>query len=325
MFSKIRPVWFAVVLSLISLILLNLSSSGSNSSFASFPVKISKANSFVDPEGDHYVVGTVRNEGYTPVQVQLAMKIQNSLGNSEIAVAPTFGSTIYPFTEAPFKFDILKRDSISGLPYILQVKEVNSPYYDLLTQNYTTMNATIGKKLVGSIKNTGSLILHNVSVYASVHQEDGAQIDSVKSKTIPILRPGEEAKYVAIPDPAVQSRAVYFSCAGWDINAPINTIAVGNGRFIPYSLEGAAKITEFTYSRTDDSLTFSADHYSPLGGTVKLSIPEVSNAHALTILLDGKVDGNAKIEKNGKTLSAEIFVPPDAHVITVKGVLAQSM
>jgi hypothetical protein len=41
--------------------------------------------------------------------------------------------------------------------------------------------------------------------------------------------------------------------------------------------------------------------------------------------LDGKVDSNAKIEKNGKTLSAEIFVPPDAHVITIKGVLAQSM
>jgi len=325
MFLNIRFICIAVFLSLICLVFLNMGSTVLISSYASYPVKISKTNSFLDFEGNRHVVGTVRNEGYVPVQVLIAMKIQNNSGNPEIAVNPPFGSIIFPFTEAPFKFDILKENSTSGLPYILQVKEVNYPSYDMLTQNYTTMNATIGKNLVGSIKNTGSLILHNVSVYASVHQEDGVQIDSVKSRTIPILRPGEEVKYIAIPDPAVQSRTSYFSCAGFDINAPINTLSLGNGKYIPYSLESAAKITEFNYNGTDDSLTFSADHYNPSGGIVRLSIPEVSDNHALRILLDGKVDTSAKIEKNGKTVSAEIFVPPDAHKITVKGVLAQSM
>lgn len=312
-------------LSITFLVLLFLYSISPISSNALFPIKISKSNSFFDLEGNKHVVGTVRNEGFVPLEVVIALKIQDPLGRSQIALNPTFAKIIFPFTEAPFKFDILKNDSVEGIPFIHQVREVMQPSYDILTQNYTTMNTTTGKNLVGTIKNIGDVVLHNVSVYASVHNEDGEQIDSVKTDTISTLRPGEEVKYTATPDPAVQSTSSYFSCAGFDINAPINTISLGNGKFIPYSLESAAKITDFAYNETDDSLYFNADHYNPAGGIIRLSFPEASDNHTLNILLDSKPDFNAKIEKNGKTVATEIFVPPESHTIAVKGLLGGRM
>lgn len=292
---------------------------------ASYPVKISKSYSFVDSLGIQHMVGTVRNEGYVPIEVQVALKTEKLSESPSIVTNSTFGRIIYPFTESPFKLDIGKESMVLGPPYVKGVVQVSHPYYQILTQNYTTMNATIGKNLVGVIKNEGNIALHNVSVYASVHQENGTQVDSVKTATIPLLKPGEEAKYVVNPDPAVQAKAVYFSCAGFDVDAPITTLDIGDGKFIPYTLESAAKIIDFGYSTTEDTLSFSADHYNPAGGTIKLSIPEVSSNHEITIFLDGNIDENAKVSKNGKTIATEIFVPPEVHEIKIKGVLTETV
>jgi hypothetical protein len=296
-----------------------------NTEGASYHVKISKSYSFVDSQGVRHVVGTVRNEGYMPVQVQVALKTEGISGAPTIIANSTFGKTIYPFTESPFKLDIGKESIVLGSPYVKEALQVSYPYYQMLKQNYTTMNATIGKNLVGVIKNEGSIALHNVSVYASVHQENGTQVDSVRTATIPLLRPGEQVKYIANPDPAVQAQAVYFSCAGFDVDAPITTMDIGDGKFLPYTLESAAKIIDFGYDAATDTLSFSADHYNPSGGTVKLSIPEISGDHDLTIYLDGIIDKNAKISKNGKTIGTEIFVPPETHEIKIKGVLAKKI
>lgn len=292
---------------------------------APYPVKISKSYSFVDSLGLQHIVGTLRNEGYMPIQVQVALKTEGLSGFPTIVTNTTFGRTIYPFTESPFKLDIGKESMVVGSPYVKEVVQVSHPYYQMLTQNYTTMNATVGKNLVGVIRNEGNITLHNVSVYASVHQENGTQVDSVKTVTIPILKPGQEAKYIAKPDPAVQAKAVYFSCAGFDVDAPITTLNIGNGKFIPYTLESAAKIIDFGYSAADDTLSFSADHYNPAGGSIKLSIPEMSSNHEITIFLDGKIDENARVSKDGKTITTEIFVPPEIHEIKIKGVLAETI
>jgi hypothetical protein len=292
---------------------------------SSYPVKISKSYSFVDSLGVQHLVGTVRNEGYMPIQVQVALKIDKFSGSPTVATNSTFGKTIYPFTESPFKLDIGKQSVVLGAPYVNKVVQVSYPYYQMLTQNYTTMNATIGKNLVGVIKNEGEIALHNVSVYASVHQENGTQIDSVKTTTIPLLRPGEEVSYIANPDPAVQAKAVYFSCAGFDVDAPITTMDTGDGKFLPYTLESAAKIIDFGYNAEDDAISFSADHYNPSGGIIKLSIPEISSNHEVTIYIDGNIDESAKVSKNGKTIATEIFVPPETHEIEIKGVLAKKI
>ncbi len=319
---KVLILYLAAIFSVACLTLLYTNSSFIRSAYSYDLVQISKPYSFVDSIGNTHVVGLIKNHGYVPLQITVALKTHNISGDSEVLRNTTLGTIVYPFTESPFKFDIAQNNTVINSPYIEGVSEVQSPFYEVLLQNYTTMNATSGKTLVGTVKNIGNVILHNISVYASVHQEDGTQIDSVKTVTIPILRPGDVEKYVAKPHLAVQSKTTYFSCAGFDVNAPINTLVLGNGQFLPYSLESAAKISDFKYNRDDDSLTFVADHYNPVGGIVELRIPQVSDTHALTVLLDHKIDTNAKIAKNGKTVAMDIFIPPESHKVEIKGVLA---
>ena len=64
--------------------------------------------------------------------------------------------------------------------------------------------------LVGTAKNTGPFDLHNVTVYASAHDKNMSQIDSVKSNVIPVIEPGQEMAFTAIPDPAIKSQVIYF-------------------------------------------------------------------------------------------------------------------
>ena len=314
--------YLAVVFSVTCFILICVNSSFVHFAYTYDKVQISKPYSYVDSKGNAHVVGLIKNHGYVPLKIIVALKTVKNLGDFEVLHNATLGSIIYPFTESPFKFDMGQNYSAIDSPYIEKVSEVQSPFYDVLLQNYTTMNATGGKILVGTVKNIGNVILHNVSVYASVHQEDGIQIDSVKTITIPILRPGDVENYVAKPNTAVQSKATYFSCAGFDLNAPINTLVLGDDQYLPYSLESAAKISDFKYNKDDDSLTFVADHYNPVGGIVELRIPQVSDVHALTIFLDHKIDTGAKVSKNGKTVAIDIFIPPESHNVKIKGVLS---
>ncbi|MGA8563124.1 MAG: hypothetical protein WB587_00080, partial [Nitrososphaeraceae archaeon] len=132
-------------------------------------VQISKPYSYVDSDGNAHVVGLIKNHGYVPLEITVALKTLNTSGDSEVLHNTTLGSIVYPFTESPFKFDMGQNYSVIDLPYIEKVSEVQSPFYEVLLQNYTTMNATGGKILVGTVKNIGNVILHNVSVYASVH------------------------------------------------------------------------------------------------------------------------------------------------------------
>ncbi len=318
---NVHNIPLGIAFSLACLTLVHTNSPFVNSAYSYDPVQISKPYSFVDSNGNTHVVGLIKNHGYVPLQTTVALKILNASGGSKVINTTPLGKIIYPFTESPFKFDIEQKNTVIDSPYIESVSEVQSPFYEVLLQHYTTMNTMSGKNLVGTVKNIGNVILHNVSIYASVHQEDGTQIDSVKTITIPILRPGDVEKYVAKPDPAIESRTSYFSCAGFDVNAPINTLVLGNGQFLPYSLESAAKISDFKYNKDDDSLTFLADHYNPLGGIVELRIPQVSDTHTLTILLDHRIDSGAKITKNGKTIAVDIFIPPESHEVKVKGIL----
>lgn len=93
------------------------------------------------------------------------------------------------------------------------------PNYDgLVTLNYTNIASGENAALVGTVKNSCSFDLRNVAVYASAHDENRAQIDSVKSNVIPVVEPGQEMAFTAIPDLTIKSQIKYYSCAGVDMN-----------------------------------------------------------------------------------------------------------
>jgi hypothetical protein len=292
--------------------------------YGSEDIKISSGSSFLDSDGKLNIIGVVTNYGVASEQVVVGLDIHNKIDDSNITLNDTtFSKIIYPGKESPFKFKIRTDYDVLGKPHIIQMKKVNDPFYNVIIQNYSNFPVGQNKELVGTLKNTGNVMMQNISVYASVHNKNGTQIDSIRSYSIPILKPGEVKSFSARPDNSIVKDANYFSCAGFDPNSPINTLDLGNGKFLAYGLESVAKISNFGYNKSTDSISFSADHYNPLGGIVTFKIPQLDNNHDVTIYLDNLGLKDQQITKNGKTIITNIFVPPNEHVIRIAGVLNQ--
>ena len=292
--------------------------------YGSEDIKISSGSSFIDSNGKLNIIGVVTNYGVTSEQVVVGLNIHNKIDDSNTTLNDTtYSKIIYPGKESPFKFKIGRDYDVLGKPYIIQMKKVNDPFYNVIVQNYSNFPVGQNKELVGTLKNTGNVVLQNISVYASVHNKNGSQIDSIKSDSIPVLKPGEVKSFSARPDNSIVKDANYFSCAGFDPNAPINTLDLGNGKFLAYGLESVAKISNFSYNKSTDSISFNADHYNPLGGIVTFKIPQLDNNHDVTIYLDNLELKDQQITKNGKTIITNIFVPPNEHEIRIAGILNQ--
>ena len=292
--------------------------------YGSEDIKISSGSSFIDSNGKLNIIGVVTNYGVTSEQVVVGLNIHNKIDDSNTTLNDTtYSKIIYPGKESPFKFKIGRDYDVLGKPYIIQMKKVNDPFYNVIVQNYSNFPVGQNKELVGTLKNTGNVVLQNISVYASVHNKNGSQIDSIKSDSIPVLKPGEVKSFSARPDNSIVKDANYFSCAGFDPNSPINTLDLGNGKFLAYGLESVAKISNFSYNKSTDSISFNADHYNPLGGIVTFKIPQLDNNHDVTIYLDNLELKDQQITKNGKTIITNIFVPPNEHEIRIAGILNQ--
>ena len=288
-------------------------------------LEISSGSPFVDSNGKLNIIGVVTNLGTTSEQVTVGLDVQKKLDDSTTTLQDdTFSKIIYPGKESPFKFKINENYDVLGKPYVLQTKSSSDPYYNIILQNYSNFPVGENRELVGTLKNNGSVVVQNISVFASVHDKNGTQIDSIQSNIIPILQPGEIKPFSARPDNIIVKNANYFSCAGFDPDAPINTLDLGNGKFLPYGLESVAKISNFNYDNSTDSISFNADHYNPLGGFVTLKIPQLESNQIITIFLDDLGVTDAQISKNGKTITTNIFIPPDEHSVRISGVLNQS-
>jgi hypothetical protein len=288
-------------------------------------VVVKEQGSYVDSLGRLNIVGVVYNDANKPVSVKVGLNVmEDNIGNSHassnmILTNSTYARIIYPSTSVPFKFMLAPGQQPSGKSFIESITEVDATYYDILHLNYTNMATGTDKALFGSVKNVAPFAVHNVSIYASVHNNNGYQIDSVKSNVIPTINSGEEVKFMVMPDSSVKQDVYFYSCAGVELDPPISTINTGNGGFIAYDLRGLVKISKLGYENSNDSIIFAADHYNPVGGNITLKIPQMVDNHKINILMDGKPYEKAKINMDGKTISIDIFIPPEEHNIQIKG------
>jgi hypothetical protein len=290
--------------------------------YADNSIKMTEQRSFRDSNGNLNVIGVVDNNGKVPVGITVAL---NTTGKDAAAATTTikqstYGRIIYPSTGAPFKFVIGPERSVTGKAFITNIKQFSVPYYNVLRLNYSNMPVGIDRALVGRAMNTGRFDLHNVTIYASAHDRNGIQVDSVKSNIIPIIKPGEEAAFRATPYHGVRTGVFYYSCAGFDLNAPIPTLDLGKGQFIAYDLRGLARISDFKYDNATDSLVFGVNYYSPIGGPLSLKIPQLSEKQSISVMMDGKLYKQASVKTNGKTISIDFFVPPHDHQVQIKGI-----
>jgi hypothetical protein len=308
----------ALVLPALALLLLLFVPLGA---FAEESIELENSDyTFVDSEGLTNIVGVVNNRGYEPIGVTMALDVADSAGANSTLVVEPYGSVIFPGKGAPFKFRVQDDLTVKGKPYVLKVEQVNQPFYDALVLNYTNMAVGEGKVLTGTVKNTGSFEVRNVVIYASVHNEDMVNLDSAISNVIPSLAPGQEAAFTAAPDPAVKAGVYYYSCAGFDLEAPITTIPTGDGKFIAYDLEALAKISSMRYDNSTDSIAFGIKHYNPAGGQAALKFPQLYQNQTVAVMMDGEPYDGASVMMDGKTVHVDMFVPPGDHEVMVQGV-----
>jgi hypothetical protein len=292
-------------------------------------IKMTEQKTFRDSNGNLNVIGVVNNNGQMPVGITVGLNTTSRDGSIAAASAatttttikqPIYGRIIYPFAGAPFKFVIGPERSVINKAFITNIKQIPVPYYNVLRLNYSSMPIGDDRALVGTAKNVGPFDLQNVTVYASAHNRNETQLDSVRSNVIPVIKPGKEVAFTAKPYPTIKSSILYYSCAGVDLNAPITTLDMGKGQFIAYDLRGLARISDFKYDNTTDSIVFGVNYYSPDGGPLSLKIPQLSEKQSVSIIMDGKLYKQASVRMDGKTVSINFFVPREDHQVQIKGI-----
>jgi hypothetical protein len=290
-------------------------------------VKMTKQESFRDSNGRLNIIGVVDNNGKIPVSITIGLNVVDKKNNAESVTTirdPTYGKIIYPLTGAPFKFVISPNQSVKGTAFISSIRQVPVPYYNVLRLNYSNMPTGNDRALVGTAKNVGPFDLHDVSVYASVHDKNGIQIDSVKSNVMSVIKPGQEVAFTAIPDSATSPHVFYFSCAGVSLNnAPMTILDIGKGQSIYYDINGVVSISDFKYNTATDSIIFGVKHYNPDGGPMSLKIVKNSGnpSAAISVMMDGKLYKEAPLKTmDSKTVHIDLFIPSGEHNVQVKGI-----
>jgi hypothetical protein len=276
--------------------------------------------SFVDSSGMTNIVGIFKNTGDTSISVTLALDIVDKDGQKSVLQEIPYGRVISPAKDAPFKFKLPAQSSPVGTPYVIDLKEIEQPYYDMLVFDYSNMAVGEEKMLVGTVRNNGPFEFRNVSVFASVHDEKMHHLDTVRSNVIEVLLPGEVAEFSATPDPTVKSQVYYYSCAGFDADNPITTLPAGDGTFIPYNLTTVAKVSSFRYDDETDSIQFGIKHYNPKGGPASLQVPQIFENQTLTVFLDGQAYSDTSVKLDGRTVHLDFFVPAGDHEVQIQGV-----
>jgi hypothetical protein len=201
---------------------------------------------------------------------------------------------------------------VKGTAFISSVKQVPLPNYNVIRLNYSNMPSTSNNKaLVGTVQNIGPFDLHDVSVYASIHDRNGTQIDSVKSNILHLIKPGKEAQFIALPDYTTAPNIYYYSCAGVSLgNVPMTALDIGKGQSILYDIIGVVRISDFKYNAAKDSMIFGVKHYNPDGGPMSLKIVKKSGnpSAVVSVMIDGKMYNNNNNSLSVKTMDAKQYI-----------------
>jgi hypothetical protein len=328
--NMVRPLLFGAVICLLLILSPTFLFGVFSYAFEDEATRISEQHFFKNSKGNLNIAGLVKNDGNMPVHVIVGLNITSKFIVSDTRSSTdqhvstiqntTYSRIVFPSTSSPFKFAVPPDSSIIQKAFIADVQEFPTPLYDNLVLNYSNVPVGDNKALEGTVKNVGIVDIHNVSIYASVHNKNRTQIDSVKSNLIPVLKPGQESVFNAIPEPNLREEVEYFSCAGLDYDQPITTLRVDDDEFIPYDLRAIAKISTLEYVNSTDSISFGVKHYNPEGGDLSLKVPQVSANQTIFVMMDDKTYDKPSINMDGKTINIDLFIPPGDHEMKIQGI-----
>ena len=283
-------------------------------------VSIVDVGSFTDATGTKNIVGTVENNNNLPVQTLIGLNTTNNSSNAVYQlIAKPYGKIIYPYREVPFKIKLSSSPVQSiGKPFVYEARNVNMPYYDVIRLNYSNTPIQNGS-LIGSIKNIASFDIHDLTIYASAHNESGAQIDSVRSHLIPVLRSGETVMFSVSSDPAVRSKISFYSCFGVDFSTTNIKIKLGDNRYITANMTGLATITNVKAEPSTGSISINIYNQYPVPGPLNLKIPRIFSSPTIFVTVDGTLYRNSVSMMKGYTF-VDLNIPAGKHIVNVSGI-----
>jgi hypothetical protein len=139
-----------------------------------------------------------------------------------------------------------------------------------------------------------------------------------------LIKPGQEARFIALPDSTTAPHIYYYSCAGVSLgNAPMTVLDIGKGQSILYDIIGVLRISDFKYNTSNDSIMFGVKHYNPNGGPMNLKIVNNFGNPAVSVMMDGKSYNNNGVSVktiDAKTVHVDLFVPSGDHSVQIKGI-----
>lgn len=282
-------------------------------------VAITDVASFTDAMGITNIVGTVENNNDIPVHVVVGQNATSSINPSSHLLIEPYGKIIYPYGEVPFKFKISSSSDVKplGKPFVFQATNVNIPHYDVIRLNYSNIPRQNGS-LIGSVKNTASFDVYDLTIYASAHNQSGAQIDSVSSH-LPVLRSGERVMFTVSPDPAVRSKVSFYSCFGVDFRTMNMKINIGENRYITSNMTGLATIDNIKADPSTGSVLININNQYPVPGPLRLKIPQIFNTPTIFVMMDGNLYRNAVTLAKGYTY-IDLNIPAGKHEVTISGI-----
>ena len=284
-------------------------------------VTITEVGSFIDAMGIKNIVGTVENNNDVPIQTAIGLNATTSDGNmASPLVTEPYSKVIYPYTEVPFKFKISSSSDIKsiGKPFVYHVRTVNIPHYDVIRLNYSNTPRQNGS-LIGSVKNIASFDVYDLTIYASAHNQNGAQIDSVRSHLIPVLRSGERVMFNVSPDLAVRSKVSFYSCFGVDLRTMNMKIKIGENRYITSNMTGLATISNIKADPSTGSILINIYNQYPVPGPLRLKILQIFSSPTIFVMMDGTLYRNAVTMMKGYTY-VDLNIPAGKHEVSVSGI-----
>lgn len=273
---------------------------------------------FVDEDGMTNVVGVVNNKGVEPISVVMALNLSDGTSLLE----KPYAKVMFPDKGAPFKFRVPAGLEAASKPYVASVEHVDVPFYDGLIFHYSNMAVGEERALTGTVTNTGQFPFYDVTVFASVHDNQMVQIDSSRSNTIPVIEPGQTTEFSMVPDAAIKNQTMYYSCAGWDPNAPLPTVPTGDGNYVTYDMESVSKVSSMRYDSSTDSLMFGIKPYIPGGGPLSLKFAQAYQNQTVAVFMDSQLQKDATVMMDGKTVHLNMFIPAGDHEVQVQGIRA---
>lgn len=284
-------------------------------------VTITDVGSFVDAKGIKNVVGTVENGNDIPIQAVIGINATTGSSKSvSLLMTEPYGKVIYPYREAPFKFSTPSSYDVKSIvkPFLYLVRNVNIPNYDVIRLNYSSTPLQNGS-LVGSVKNIASFDVHDLIIYASAHDRSGAQIDSVRSHLIPVLRSGERVMFIVSSDPAVRSKVAFYSCFGVDFSTMNMKIKIGQNKYITSNMTGLATIRNIKADPSTGTLLINIYNQYPVPGPFRMKIPQIFSSPTIFVMVDGTLSRNTVTMMKGYTY-VDLNIPAGKHEISVSGI-----